>query len=644
MATERGERNNGIVAGSPSRTAGKGSSVGAGWSRTAALGTALAVVLLIGCAPAVSRPTVTPSSEQRPRDELEGVVPAFALTEAVPAPVGGRVSASADDVFDTAGTNPRITGAVFSTTEYFSNHGASRGRVWVQVKSAAELNALPSPPPSPFTVPAAVTMTNDEGQTATGTIAFRTTYDRIAADSPTPPRRRAPAFAWTETIATRPGVPFTASAYGTFLHAGTNATLTDADFSTTKYSAINEIHDGRLRFQVKTAAKLNALASPPASPFTVTAAVTMTNDEGQTATGTLTFRTSYARDTTEEVVPTLASAEARTARAGDFVSVGAYDVFDNAGTNARFTGVEFSTMEYYDDEHSGVAPHGKLWVQVKTAAELSALASPPASPFTVTAAVTMTNDEGQTATGTLTFRTTYDRTTTDSPTPPRRRAPTFAWTETIATRPGVPFTASAYGAFLHAGTNATFTDADFSTTEYSDTHEIREGRLRFQVKTAAELNALASPPPSPFTVTAAVTMTNDEGQTATGTLTFRTSYARDTTEEVVPTLASAEARTARAGDFVSVGAYDVFDNAGTNARFTGVEFSTMEYYDDEHSGVAPHGKLWVQVKTAAELNALASPPASPFTVTAAVTMTNDEGQTATGTLTFETTYNRAATS
>ena len=190
------------------------------------------------------------------------------------------------------------------------------------------------------------------------------------------------------------------------------------------------------------------------------------------------------------------------------------------------------------------------------------------------------------------------------------------------------------------GTNATLTGADFSTTEYSNTHGIRDGRLWFQIKSAAELNALASPPPSPFTVTAAVTMTNDEGQTATGTLTFRTSYARDTTEKVVPTLAPAEARTVGAGGFASVGAYDVFDNAGTNARFTGVEFSTMEYYDGEFSGIAPHGKLWVQVKSAAELNALASPPPSPFTVTAAVTMTNDEGQTATGTLTFKTMYNR----
>ena len=46
----------------------------------------------------------------------------------------------------------------------------------------------------------------------------------------------------------------------------------------------------------------------------------------------------------------------------------------------------------------------------------------------------------------------------------------------------------------------------------------------------------------------------------------------------------------------------------------------------------------VEPKSQAQLNALASPPDWRFEVTVDVTMTNDEGQTATGTLTFVTTY------
>ena len=50
-------------------------------------------------------------------------------------------------------------------------------------------------------------------------------------------------------------------------------------------------------------------------------------------------------------------------------------------------------------------------------------------------------------------------------------------------------------------------------------------------KTEAQLNALASPPDWRFEVTVEATMTNDEGQTATGTLTFVTTYTRLEREE-----------------------------------------------------------------------------------------------------------------
>ncbi len=744
MSIEQRTPHYGIDAGSVGWSKGKGSSGRAGWSRSAALGAALAVTLLmIGCASAVKQPqpTVTVSSEfsaapgshtrlgirdifddagsnprftsvalstmeyyqsdrtgivgtppvelhvqvktsaelnalsapppspftvtatvtmtddagrtatgtitfkttyDHVRDEPEEVAPSLAPTQAVPAPVDVQVSASADEVFDNAGTNPTFTGASFSTTEYTNMHEIRDGRLWVQVKSAAELNALPLPPPSPFTVTAMVTMNNDEGRPATGTVAFETTYSRSAAAPPTPPRRSAPIFAWEERIATRPGVPFAASADGTFLYAGTEARFTNVVFSTTEYSNTHEISDRLLRFEIKTAAQLNALQSPPSSPFTVTATVTMTNDEGQTASGTLTFRTSYDQDGVEEV-PTLSRTEAMTTRAPDFVSIGVYDVFDNAGTNAKFTSVKFSTLDYYHEKYSVIASNGNLWVQVKTTAQLNALSPPPPSPFTVTATVTMSNAEGQTATGTLSFVTRYNRSATTTPIPPRRIAPIFAWEERIATRPGVPFAASADGTFLYAGTEARFTNVVFSTTAYSNTHEISEGLLRFEIKSAAQLNALQSPPSSPFTVTATVTMTNDEGQTASGKLTFRTSYDQDGVEEV-PTLAPVEERTLSAPDFVSISVYDVFDNAGTNAKFTNVKFSTLDYYHEKYSVIASNGKLWVQVKTAAQLRALPTPPPSPFTVTAKLTMTNGADQTATGTITFTTTYNRTTTS
>ena len=738
MVTEARERNYGIDAGSPWWTTGKCSSGVAGWSRSAALGAALAVALLvIGCASAVKQPTATVSSEfsaapgsrtrlgvrdifddagSNPRftsisfstteyyqsdhtgifgtppvelhvqvktsaalsalstpppspftvtatvtmtddrgrtatgtvtfrttydhapDEPEEVAPSLAPTHALPAPVDVPVSASADEVFDNAGTNPKFTSASFSTTEYTNTHEIRDGRLWVQVKSAAQLNALASPPPSPFTVAAMVTMTNDEDRPATGTVAFETTYDRTAAVPSTPSQQRVPVYAWPEKITTRPGVPFATSAAGVFLFTGTEPTLTNVVFSTTEYSNTHEISEGRLRFTVKTAKQLNALASPPPSPFTVTATVTMTNDQGQTATGTLAFRTWYDRDNVEEL-PTISHTDAITVSL--FASFGVYEVFDNAGKNAKFTGVEFSTLDYYNTEYTGIAPHGKLWVQVKTSAELNALPSPPPNPFTVTATVTMTNDEGQTATGTLTLRSSYDRTATAPATPPQRRTPIFTWTERITTYPGVPISAPASIAFLHAGTKPIFTKVVFSTTDYSNTHEISEGRLQFEVKTTKQLNALASPPPSPFTVTATVTMTNDEGQTATGTLTFRTSYDRANVEDV-PTFSQTDEITVFL--FIGFGADEVFDNAGRNAKFTSVEFSTLDYYNKTYTGIAPGGRLWVQVRTSAELNALPSPPPSPFTVEATVTMTNDEGQTASGTLKLKSTYHRAASS
>ena len=211
-------------------------------------------------------------------------------------------------------------------------------------------------------------------------------------------------------------------------------------------------------------------------------------------------------------------------------------------------------------------------------------------------------------------------------------------------------TTEARQVFDNAGTNPRFTRALFPTMTYVAEGAVSSGRLYVEIKSAAELSALASPPDSPFTVTVEVTMTNDEGHTATGTLTFEITYVRaatsGTTPEppVQPSLTSRPAAVNTPPGIVVSVAVDVFDNAGTNPRFTGAVFSTMDYYNPAWTGLSidpSDYRLFVQAKTANQLNALDSPPPSPFTVTAEVTMTNDEGQTASGTLTFQTVYDRA---
>ena len=84
------------------------------------------------------------------------------------------------------GTNPRVTEATFSTTDYYDTHTLRDGRVWVQAKSAADLNALAAPPPKSFEVTVDISMNNDEDRAISGTIVFRTRYDRTAT-APLPP-------------------------------------------------------------------------------------------------------------------------------------------------------------------------------------------------------------------------------------------------------------------------------------------------------------------------------------------------------------------------------------------------------------------------------------------------------------------------
>ena len=79
------------------------------------------------------------------------------------------------------GTNPEIVEATFSTTEYYDTHLLRNGRVWVQAKSAADLNALAAPPAKSFEVTVDISMNNDEDRAISGTIVFRTRYVRTSS-------------------------------------------------------------------------------------------------------------------------------------------------------------------------------------------------------------------------------------------------------------------------------------------------------------------------------------------------------------------------------------------------------------------------------------------------------------------------------
>ena len=341
------------------------------------------------------------------------------------APPGILINIMAMAKFDNAGTNPRITEAVFSdTSKYTSTNLRSDGIVFVQVKTNAELNAMSPRPDNPFTVTVELTMTNDEGETATGTITLETHYARVADGESS--GLATPTLSRTTAISMPPAAFINIGAEEVFANAGTNPKLTDAVFSTTEYLRNQRVLLDRLWVHAKSAWELNAMPEPPESPFTYTAEVTMTNDAGQTATGTLTFETTYERNPNDgdpspelpseaTMAPMFRQPGALNAAPGDLVTVSAETVLDNAGSNPRFTNAVFSTTAYYDVSRIEA---GRLEVQAKSAADLNALPSPPESPFTVTVDVTLTNDTGTTVRGTLSFETTYARTSAAAPAGP----------------------------------------------------------------------------------------------------------------------------------------------------------------------------------------------------------------------------------
>ena len=226
--------------------------------------------------------------------------------------------------------------------------------------------------------------------------------------------------------------------------------------------------------------------------------------------------------------------------------------------------------------------------------------------------------------------------------------PTFSQTDTLDVAPDAMVTVPVADAFDNAGTNPRYTSANYSNTAVyyslagmSLTSGGYFGTLVVQAKTTEELNAMSPAPDSPITLTAEVSMTNDEGDTASGTITFETHFTKPGTALVAPTFSQADAISAPPGTLFTVYADSVFNNAGTNPRFTEKTVSeACNTYCDlvQLSGNPGAEHLNVQVKSNADLSAISPQPANPFTFTVDVTMTNDEGQTATGTISFQTSW------
>ena len=258
---------------------------GGGRRLCAALAAALAALLLLS-APAAAQPTISSNAEETAAPDT-------------------LISISAADHFDNAGTNPKFTEAVFSTTAYYNVAVVSpfNGLLYVEAKSDAALNAMSPPPDSSFTVTVEVTMANDEGQTATGTITLKTSYSKILT-APPPPPPDWPSLSQTTALEAPPGSLLTIYAADVFDNAGTNARFTRVGRPGTArlhYSMSTISSEGVLYVQAKTEAELNALDSPPDSPFTLTLEMTMTNDEEQTATGDLEFTTEYSTEDEDPV-------------------------------------------------------------------------------------------------------------------------------------------------------------------------------------------------------------------------------------------------------------------------------------------------------------------------------------------------------
>ena len=153
--------------------------------------------------------------------------------------------------------------------------------------------------------------------------------------------------------------------------------------------------------------------------------------------------------------PSLVQVE-RYASAGDAIDLAPTDVFNNAGTNPRFTGAEFSNPEYLS---SSEVTADRLSFEFKTGDELNALSPRPRSHFRFPVQVHMTNDEGWGTVGTLVWLMSYARapdTVGGVPGQPSA-GPVFAQTLNIEAPPGERVEVAPGDVFAYAGTNPRFT-------------------------------------------------------------------------------------------------------------------------------------------------------------------------------------------
>ena len=89
-------------------------------------------------------------------------------------------------------------------------------------------------------------------------------------------------------------------------------------------------------------------------------------------------------------------------------------MFNNPGTNPKYTSYSISNTDYVDSSRTGYSSGirivtqqtGTLAVGIKKGAELAELDDPPSYPFEFQVTMSMANDEGETASGTLTLTVT----------------------------------------------------------------------------------------------------------------------------------------------------------------------------------------------------------------------------------------------
>lgn len=217
--------------------------------------------------------------------------------------------------------------------------------------------------------------------------------------------------------------------------------------------------------------------------------------------------------------------------------------------------------------------------------------------------------------------------------------PVFVPIGTVSAGPGLWIVVSAEEVFDDAGTNPRFTSASAANTERLEDLLVDEGIFQLRAKSSADLRALVPPPPNPFVTDVTVWMINDEDESGTGVITFRTKYAGSVaaTPPPTPTNPSVDAP---AGAIRIISVDEAFDNPGTNPRFTKAEFETLDYYVRSSTDIQDHAEhqISVEVKTSEQLRALTPRPPNPFAVEVKVTMANDEGYASSSMVTLETRY------